>query len=127
MSDKDRHRCQCSRWTEHCRTRMTQEDLLCDICREGCSLLQIGPADGSRWTIRGHQPDAVQLCRPPVRPRPPPRFLGDWPLNVSTRCHPVAMRALLSRLTLPYRRRSFYRYAARQGLYLLRPDGRVRG
>lgn len=36
-------RCQCPRFPDApCETRMTQEDLLCDTCRGGCSGAQPG-------------------------------------------------------------------------------------
>lgn len=35
-------RCQCRRWTDRpCEHTMTREDLLCDTCRDGCSLITI--------------------------------------------------------------------------------------
>jgi hypothetical protein len=45
-------RCQCSRWSASrpCEHRMTQEDLLCDPCRDGCSLITIG--DGESWHVQ---------------------------------------------------------------------------
>jgi hypothetical protein len=38
-------RCTCDRFEAACTTRMTQEDLLCDMCREGCNVA-IGFGDG---------------------------------------------------------------------------------
>lgn len=39
----ERLRCQCKRWAaRQCESRMTQEDLLCDSCRHGCSLVTVG-------------------------------------------------------------------------------------
>lgn len=36
--------CQCKRWPDKpCNVRMTQEDLLCDVCRSRCSLVGFGP------------------------------------------------------------------------------------
>ena len=36
--------CQCVRFQDHpCKWRITQEDLLCDTCRLGCSLMAFGP------------------------------------------------------------------------------------
>jgi hypothetical protein len=56
-NDQDRFRCQCARFTDvngdprPCTARMTQEDLLCDICRGGrCSMLSIGRAGSNDMT-----------------------------------------------------------------------------
>jgi hypothetical protein len=35
----ERFRCQCQRRADRCEQPMTQEDLLCDICRKGCTHL----------------------------------------------------------------------------------------
>lgn len=38
----DAFSCQCRQWPgKPCEARMTQEDLLCDACRAGCSLITI--------------------------------------------------------------------------------------
>lgn len=48
--------CQCRRYGAACSTTASQEDLLCDVCREGCSLLSIGPVGGTPEECRpyGH-------------------------------------------------------------------------
>ena len=45
-------RCQCRRWLRKpCGHAMTQEDLLCDPCRDGCLILAIG--DGAEsWHVK---------------------------------------------------------------------------
>lgn len=46
-------RCQCPRWAEPCGTLMTQEDLRCDNCRDGCGLITFFLPDGWRLAIHG--------------------------------------------------------------------------
>jgi len=48
-------RCQCVRYGPDatCAAAITQEDLLCDACREGCSLLAFGPPGSSDWSCLG--------------------------------------------------------------------------
>jgi hypothetical protein len=36
-----------------CAAAITQEDLLCDACREGCSLLAFGPPGSRDWSCLG--------------------------------------------------------------------------
>ncbi len=36
---------------EPCTRPVTQEDMLCDQCREGCSTISVGPVDGE-WLRR---------------------------------------------------------------------------
>lgn len=61
-------RCQCGRWPEACASRMTQEDLLCDLCRRGrCSVTRIGgdgPALHMEWRTSPYEPAPP----PPVVP-----------------------------------------------------------
>jgi hypothetical protein len=35
-------RCWCDRWPRRCQARVTQEDMRCNICRDGCALLAAG-------------------------------------------------------------------------------------
>ena len=41
-------RCRCGRHSLVCQRKATQEDMRCDACREGCSLIGIGEPPG-RW------------------------------------------------------------------------------
>jgi hypothetical protein len=56
-------RCQCRAFSDQgwaCRNKITQEDLLCDVCRGPCMVLLIGDPPEPLW---GHQP-AVRLPGP---------------------------------------------------------------
>jgi hypothetical protein len=39
--------CQCSRGRIRCETKATQEDLMCDFCREGCTVVMWGQVGGA--------------------------------------------------------------------------------
>lgn len=51
LASKPEPRCQCVRYgvSATCAAAITQEDLLCDICRQGCSLLAFGTPGGD-WS-----------------------------------------------------------------------------
>jgi hypothetical protein len=50
---RSQHHCQCACWDRVCWMAITQEDLLCDACRAGCSL--IGAAsDDQGWALHLH-------------------------------------------------------------------------
>jgi hypothetical protein len=35
-------RCWCEKWPRRCTNRVSQEDMRCDICRDGCTLVASG-------------------------------------------------------------------------------------
>jgi hypothetical protein len=35
-------RCWCAKWSRRCTNRVTQEDMRCDLCRRGCTLVVSG-------------------------------------------------------------------------------------
>lgn len=49
--------CQCSNWPEECREKATEEDFLCDTCRDGCARLTFQlfgserVASHSKWAV----------------------------------------------------------------------------
>jgi hypothetical protein len=70
----ERLRCQCRRWpASPCDATMTQEDLRCDACRDGCSLVTIGggvfkPADQPSFHVKARGMRITMAPRPELTP-----------------------------------------------------------
>lgn len=59
------NRCQCKRWPDvDCCGRMTQEDLLCDLCRDGCHLVAIGGQPPGHVRVTGFKYKLVSVPVP---------------------------------------------------------------
>lgn len=49
LTSQPEPRCQCTRYETPCSSAITQEDLLCNACRAGCTLLAFGEPGGSEF------------------------------------------------------------------------------